>query len=258
MFGGIIASALGAGGKKPEVPTPANVDVSKETGAAYADIAKNLPALQDIAASINASNTDQLLRSWRTMLPGFGRARKDAMGNISSLLNGEIPADVMSNIQRAAASAALKGGTSGSTFGYNFTPQSIGTTSLALQQQGLSNFMGLSQMLKPQTYDYTGLFVTPQQRIAVQQWNEANRFNTESQRNQIAAMPSPLQNAIMSFANNFDQLAWSTAGAFTGGAVGNMLGGGGSHGMPSWNYPSSSGAPSGSFYNPWMDQSFQG
>lgn len=223
MFAGIIAAAAGAAGKKPQVPNAPSVNIDKETSSAYADIAKNLPQLQDIAAQINKASTDQLLAQWNALLPGFSGMQAQATKNTQSLLRGQLPADVVQNIREASAAAALRSGTSGSTFGYTYTPRSIGLTSLGLQQQGQQQFQSMAAQFKAPLFDYTNLFVNPMQRMAAQQWNESNRYQQQWAKNQIKAMPSPLGNAFMSFANNLDSMAWQAGGTFLGGAMTNWM-----------------------------------
>lgn len=238
MFAGMIGAAI-TKRDKPKVPEAPSVDVTKQAKLSYEDIATSLPKLQDIAAQINAFTTQNLLAQQRTILPGIGKARRQAMANTSALLKGQIPTDVLNNLKRSAASAALKSGTAGSAFGYNFTPESVGLTSLQLQQQGLGNLESMAQVFRaPEAFNYSSLFVTPAMRAENQWRNEQSRFQTDWMRNQLKSMPTQLEQEFMNFSHQFDKLAWSAAGTAAGGGIGSMFGNGsGANTSYSSSYP---------------------
>jgi hypothetical protein len=75
-----------------------------------------------------------------------------------SLLRGELPPDLASQIQRNTASKALTGGYAGSQAARNLTARDLGRTSLDLQQAGaqqFSNIIGTTPLSALANYEFT-------------------------------------------------------------------------------------------------------
>lgn len=119
------------------------------------------------APQINQANMQQLQALLNTALPGYQSAVNQIQTNASSLLQGQIPADVQSQVQRFGAQSTLTSGIgagggagAGAGAGFNLTNKTItardlGLTSLNLQQTGATEESNLLQLTKN--------YLTPQQ-----------------------------------------------------------------------------------------------
>lgn len=89
-------------------------------------------------------------------LPGLGEANTAATSNVLAQLRGELPQDVLEQIQNNAARFGVQSGMPGSQFAGNRGLRDLGLTSLQVQQQGLGNLNSLAtqtaatQVLNPQ------------------------------------------------------------------------------------------------------------
>lgn len=118
-------------------------------------------------------------------LPGYEQQIGEEAGNVNSELQGQVPADVKNQLQQQAAERGVATGQSpvspNSTAAYL---QSLGLTSLDLQQQGQAGLSGEIAQTPTGTlgaaYNPSQMFVTPEQEQAAQQ-----AANTE------AAAPDP-------------------------------------------------------------------
>lgn len=164
VIGGITAGGIGAA-------VGAN-QASKDRNAARA--AANLPPL-DIAATIgeaeqlaprtreleaqrNKFARAQLLESLGIQVPGYQEAQAKRTENALALLRGELPPDVLAQVQRQAAARSLAGGYAGSQAAANLTARDIGRTSLALQQAGnqqFANILGTTPLAPVVNYEFS-------------------------------------------------------------------------------------------------------
>lgn len=228
VAGALIGGAIGAFGKKPEIPKLTAVNPTAIQSQTIAENAQSLPAAQQLGSQINNFNIQEQLgmlsKALEFVAPG---QLQKAQGIVSSQLNGEVPKDVMAQVQRRAAAQSLLGGFGGgSGIGRNLGLRDFGLTSLGIQQQGLANFSALSSLApKTQAFDVTSMFFTPQQRLqaAFQERNDQFQRNLLSE--QVKAAPDPATAALGKEIDRFFNTAASVGMMAAGGGGGGMSGG---------------------------------
>jgi hypothetical protein len=121
--------------------------------------------------------------------------------NNSALVNGQIPADVLGQVQRGDAEGALFNGFGDSGMSRNLTARDLGLTSLQLMQQGgnnLAGIEGLSSSLNPVKASALNYLTTPTQFLQsdisqnqygtnVYNQNQTNSTQNANQRAQLIA-----------------------------------------------------------------------
>ena len=214
ILGGAAISAAGSllgglfGGKKPKVPELKPIDFAKEQQQA---IRQNIAALEpatELAKQTTAAEQTQLEAQLRRAIPGYDQLVQQASQNIGAALKGELPADVQQQIQRSTAGRALAGGFGGGTgFGRALTARDLGLTSLQLQNQGLAQAQNFIQQQRAfgmvQPFSVSSMFITPAQRIGAIQEQQARMYGRDLTAAQVAAAPSPMQQAAQTAFTNF-------------------------------------------------------
>lgn len=209
------------------------------------------------AGRINQFNQRQAIRGYTNMQPYFGQLQNQIGRNALSFSRGELPADVVSSIGRAAAQRGLQsgfgqgsmGGGQGSQIG-NLNLRNLGLTSLNLSQFGTNLAMQANQQaanLTPSLFRPESLMVSPQQAIGYEQQqlntqNEAMRYWNQLQ-NEARLGNVQGQNRASQMATE-TRLAGDLASAQSIASAGNALGGAfGSYAMssPTMGTPSSYG-----------------
>jgi len=116
------------------------------------------PRTRELEAQRNAFARAQLLESLGIQVPGYQEAQAQRTQNALALLRGELPPDVLAQVQRQAAARSLAGGYAGSQAAANLTARDIGRTSLALQQAGgqqFANILGTTPLAQMANYEFT-------------------------------------------------------------------------------------------------------
>jgi hypothetical protein len=129
-----------------------------DLGSAVGEAGQLAPRTRDLEAQRNAFNRAQLLESLGIQIPGYQQGQLQRTQNAMSLLRGELPPDLASQIQRSTASRALTGGYAGSQAARNLTARDLGRTSLDLQQAGaqqFSNIIGTTPLSPLANYELT-------------------------------------------------------------------------------------------------------
>lgn len=215
----------------------------------------NTAEREQLARRTNSFNTAEARRMYSQMQPYFDQLNRQVGQNALSYSKGELPADVVSSIGRAAASRGLasgfgqgaRGGGAGTSLGA-LNLRNLGLTSLQLSQYGTQTAMEankLAKYLSPELADSLAWAISPAQGIgfeagnigiqneAARYWNELQNKaawdNTSlyNQANQMAAegkLAGRMANAQMN-----QQAAQSAAqGTSAGGGGGGGMGGIGS------------------------------
>ena len=224
-----IAGTLIRGDTRPKVPAFTPIDVQAEQKAAIAGNLGALPEAARLGAAANDASTAQFLAMLEKILPGFSQINTKVLGNIQSLLSGEIPKDVENLIGRKAAERGIARGTGGSQFDDYGALRDLGLTSLEMTDRGLNSaqrWMAATTNRAP-FMDFTSMFISPQQQIATTQWNKTMQWNRDWLNNQIRALPNQYQEAAATFFDNVEEIGSSVLSAYAGGAMG---GGGGAGG----------------------------
>ena len=218
ILGGAAISSAGSllgglfGGKKPKVPELKPIDFAAEQRQA---IQQNIAALQpatELAQKTTAAEQSQLESQLRRAIPGYDQLVSQAGANIGAALRGEISPEVSAQVQRSTAGRALSGGFgAGSGFGRALTARDLGLTGMQIQNQGLAQAQNFIQQQRAfgmvQPFSVSSMFVTPAQRIgAIQQQNQL-QYGRDLTAAQVAAAPSPMQQAAQTAFTNFGGVA---------------------------------------------------
>ena len=218
ILGGAAISSAGSllgglfGGKKPKVPELKPIDFAAEQRQA---IQQNIAALQpatELAQKTTAAEQSQLEAQLRRAIPGYDQLVSQAGQNIAASLRGEISPEVSAQVQRSTAGRALSGGFgAGSGFGRALTARDLGLTGMQIQNQGLAQAQNFIQQQRAfgmvQPFSVSSMFVTPAQRIgAIQQQNQL-QYGRDLTAAQVAAAPSPMQQAAQTAFTNFGGVA---------------------------------------------------
>jgi hypothetical protein len=229
--------------RKPKVPQYPQVDIEKEQAAAIAGNRASLPGLEALGADINKYTADQLDAMLERAMPGYKGLIAKGTENIGSFLRGQIPEDVARVIGRSAAEQGIATGTSGSELARKGLVENLGLTSLDLTSRGLNStlaWMADAERRSP-VFDFTSMFITPQQRIAVKLQENQMIFQRNWLANKIKAMPEGWESAVKGLLDWISNTGASVVsmgigGAMGGGAGGGMMGGGGGGGStPSYS-----------------------
>lgn len=224
IAGALVGGALGAFGKKPEIPAWEAIDPAASQKKSITSNLQNFAEATALASKTNRFNQDELDALIERALPGGSAAIKQ---NIMAELNGQLPPDVVAAIQRNTAQQASAGGFSDSQFSRALTARDIGLTSLQLTQKGLDSAQRwLAQSVAP-VMDVSRMFFTPQQILSFDVDQQSKKFNRDLLANQVAAAPDP---DMVQIAQGFDNFfkTWSSIGtSMAGKGMGGGMGGGG-------------------------------
>lgn len=214
ILGGAGISAAGSllgglfGGRKPKVPELKPIDFAREQQQA---IQQNIAALEpatELAKKTTEAEQTQLEAQLRRAIPGYDQMLQQASKNIGAALRGEITPEVSSQVQRSTAARALAGGFGGGTgMGRALTARDLGLTGLQLQNQGLAQAQNFIQQQRAfgmvQPFSVSSMFITPSQRIGAIQEQQARMYGRDLTAAQVAAAPSPMQQAAQTAFTNF-------------------------------------------------------
>lgn len=183
-------------GTKPSVPELAELNLSEEQLKA---IEANLAAAPEARrlSDLTADQIDDLLK--RTF-PNLDAIRGLASRNIESLMEGEIPQDVLQKIRRAGASEAAEGGYLGMGMHMFKDLRNYGLVGMDVMAKGMNlaqNWMQASAALyEPAISTYRSMFITPMQQASFSVEERNAQFQRSWMKNQIKAMPDPIVRGI--------------------------------------------------------------
>lgn len=229
--GGAAMQASSASAARRQARDAANLP-GVNIGQVLGESSQNAPRAREMEAERNAFNRAQLLESLGIQVPGYQEAQAKRAENALALLRGELPPDVLAQVQRKAAGQAVQGGYAGSAAGRNLVARDIGRTSLDLANLGgqqFANILGTTPLAPLANYEFT-----PQQ-IAVLRGGE--RSAQQQALLGVAGMPSATGiagQALGSLGSGLTNLGFAQLGAQN-----RVSGGGGGD----WNY--STGMPTG-------------
>lgn len=197
-----------------------------------------LGLMQNIAARTNRFNVGQARQGYSRMQPYFDSLQRQVGANALSFSRGELPADVVSSIGRAAASRGIQSGFGQGLAGAgagsqiaNLNLRNLGLTSLDLSKFGTNLAMQANQQaaaLTPALFRPESLMVGPNQAIGYDQQqvnvqNEAARYWNQVQNQALMGNTSAQNTANQNAINT--QLAGQQAQAQQIAAAGNAVGG---------------------------------
>lgn len=151
---GFIQSLSGSSDKDLYGSKPRNaphIDYASELQGIVQSNIELLPSLQQLGLL----STDALTAMLERALPGFTNLRDTTTGILSDKLEGKIPRDVEQLLERNAAERGVTLGTSGSQFKEFDTLRNLGLTSLAIQNEGLSQTSSWLNQNRGNTFDFS-------------------------------------------------------------------------------------------------------
>jgi hypothetical protein len=219
----------------------------------------NTAQRNELVRLTNNLNTREAQRMYRTFQPSFDSLQSQIGTNALSFARGELPADVVQSLGRAASTRGLaggfgqgaRGGGTGSAMGSSLL-RGLGLTSLDLSKFGTQLAMNASlqaKQLSPPLYDPSALMTTPGQAVGYEAQNvgiqnDAARYWNQLQ-NQALMGNVSAQNTANSNATN-TELAGQLAQAQAIQQAGATLGGGMTQYATNQSYiPQTAGTPSG-------------
>lgn len=158
-----------------EPDAPQTVDWQRAVNDALGFNIGNAHLRNDLSRMTNSFNTREAQRMYRTFQPSFDSLQRQIGTNALSFSRGELPADVVESLGRAAATRGLsngfgqgaRGGGSGTALGSSLL-RGLGLTSLDLSKFGTQLAMqaGLqAKQLSPPLFDPASLMVNPNQAV---------------------------------------------------------------------------------------------
>jgi hypothetical protein len=120
-----------------------------------------IPGLETgIASGVNRFMTQQAQLPFVSNLPLYSQMRGQQSQNIMSMLQGDVPGDVINQIMQQAAERGIATGSPGGPGANSAYLKALGLTSLGLQQQG-SQLLGgaIEQTPVPQLWNPISLYV---------------------------------------------------------------------------------------------------
>lgn len=179
-----LAPTEGSGtpyGQVPSVPSPGTTSLD----ALLANI-NNLGNIGQLGAGLTAQGSLNAMQPYTAALPGLSGAYTQGMGNIQSLLKGQVPADVITQLQQQAAQRGVATGQGPGSPNTNAAYlRALGLTSLGLQDQGLTNLRGIMSSVP------TGPQFNPQSMLLSPEGQQGWQYLA----NVLRAAPSPGQAA---------------------------------------------------------------
>lgn len=219
VAGSLIGGAIGAFGRKPEIPQLPGIDPSRIQAETISANRDSLPGLETIANQVNSFNTQQnlgmLSKALEFLAPGQLKQVQDLN---ASRLRGEVPADVAAAVQRRSSAQAILGGYGGgSGIGRNLSARDFGRTSMEIQDSGIAG-VGFLAGLAPETplFDMSSMFFTPQQRLQSAFEERSQQFQRNLLAEQVAAAPDPATAALGKEIDRFFNTAASVGMSYAG------------------------------------------
>lgn len=173
--------------------TQEQIDTAKGNEATF-DAAKGL------ATSYNDFMRDQVAKSLKEGVPGYSDLTGTLASNLAAQLRGELTGSDLAATQRSSAAAALGQGIGGSPAGAAFSARNLGLRQYQVQQNAQAQTPGYLQTMagltKAPMFDFSSVFMSPQQRIGVSQWNKTSQWNVQNLKSQMDAQPEPWMRAM--------------------------------------------------------------
>lgn len=216
---------------KFDVPSFPTIDPSQEQ---QNTITGNIAAFdksKKLASDFNAYMRAQTQQALKQGIPGYENITRQMSGNIESGLRGELSLSDAAATQRQSAARSLGLGVAGSGVGGNLSVRDLGMRQYQVQQQAQANagsYLGtMKSLTAAPMFDFSNVFLSPQQRIETAFRNASNQWNIQNLKNQMAVQPEPWMKATAGLG---DSLVNAAASYFTMGGSGLMGGGGSSSG----------------------------
>lgn len=148
----------------PGVPNPAATG-----GAAIAGNLSNLASLYGMTGSLNRFSAGQAALPFDINLPGYRQMTAASSRNIQSMLSGQVPSDVLRQIEQTAAERGISRGIPGGPNANAAMLRLLGLTSVGQQQAGEAAFTGaMARTPQGPQFNAASFLTTPEQQQAAQ------------------------------------------------------------------------------------------
>lgn len=220
MFGLDIIGGL----IKPKMNAPAftSVDAQAEQQKAIAGNIASLPSIEDLASKYSDFANTDLLKQMNKLIPGYSDIMSKEGEQIKSLLSGELPKDVTDTITRHASELGITTGASQSDFEKFGALREMGLTSLQAISQGFdAASRWIAQAAKPVQFDFSSMFLTPQQQIGLDVEERNAKFQRDWTQNLLDYQQNPMTiigDSLIKTDAQLAQIAASVAGKAAGAA----------------------------------------
>lgn len=251
------------GGMQPvdlkELPPPQTVDWQEAMRSVIGYNTQNLPMNMALANQVNRFNVNQAVRGYSTIQPYFKQLQEQIGRNASSFAKGELPADVVSSIGRAAASRGFASGIGMGSRGGGYNTalgalnlRNLGLTSLDVSKYGTELGMranSAAASMTPGLFDPASMFMSPAGAVSAEfnnagilnDWNRANTGIINAERTGNTELANSVLESQVGL-NYQRQLANAQAVQSASSSVAGLVGGGAFGGMGGGGYGSSFGA----------------
>lgn len=218
---------LNAFGEKPDIPELPRIRPGEVQRRTIQEQQEALPGARELATAVNRFRRQEGARALQSI--GGEDVVRTGTQQLASMLRGEIPEDVGRQVEQRSAQRAAAGGFGGSGMQRALTARDLGLTSLNLIQQGINSAgQWLNQALQVSQpggfFDVSSMFFTPQERLAFEERDRAQRFQRDLLAEQVRAAPDPgdvaLAREIDRFFNTAAQVGMMSAGGGFGGGGG--------------------------------------
>ena len=118
-------------GSIPTIPSP-----TATAGQSIAGNTGNLGSLYGLATGTGQASGAGAAAQYNTLLPGLSGLESQASGDITQELSGQLPQDVMNQIEQSAAERGIATGSPGSDNSNAAMLKALGLTSLGMEQTG--------------------------------------------------------------------------------------------------------------------------
>lgn len=215
-------------GQKPDIAKPKKTILADEQSKAIGSNISAFPQtaeLGNLYSSYLQGAIEKQLPDYKTILAEGSTTTKDILAESDKLIKGELPQDVIDQIQRSSAYTSLMSGTAGSGMSKALTARDLGLTSLDLMSQGTkmaqaggNAAQNWAKIAGSTTYDPNQMMVTPAQQASITANNNALMQAYQQFKFNVAAAPDPgaagVSNTIM-----------GVVGAYLGGSSATVQGG---------------------------------
>lgn len=201
-------------GTKPLVADYKPIDLSDETAKAVAANLENLPEISALLDKI---------------IPGFSDILAQGSENTLSQLHGEIPPDVLAQIQRSSAFKATQGGFGGTAMGKALTARDIGRTSLDLTTMGANSAQIWAKLAEEA---YSPFTVSSGQQAGTTAANNAGIQAQKQFQFNVDAAPDPGAAGVFGLDKELGMQMLSFGMGAAGGAIAGGGGAAAGYGMP--------------------------
>lgn len=202
-----------------KVPNAPSVDPTQNQLDTVSGNAASFASAKDLAQQYNDFMAGEVSKRLKTSFPQFEGLQTSGANDIADLLSGTFSGSDLAARQRSGVAHALGAGTNvvGTTL------RDIGVSQQQAKAQGLAALPGFTSTVlgakNAPLFDFSGTFLSAQQRFSQSIQNQENTWNVQNLRNQMAVQPEPWMKALAGLGDtgmNFGGILGSRALSGTG------------------------------------------